>query len=361
MATVFPATKYIFDLYKKEFVPIPTNIRINTAGRRFEAGGMRICFQVEEVEEDGCTSTMVAKVFKKDIPDIVENDYFNEAMAQCMCEEFASNYNKLRNTPKKLSFLACHVVRIHLNDVPLAAIAPNSLLTFRTQDTRECVFVMEHLMTGTFTKYNNNFGEVYDTSSDKNATASVNARHAETLLTAEAFSHFTLHESGGSMLVCDLQGVNDLFTDPQIHTEEGKGLGMGNMGAEGIAKWVIKHKCNVICRQIGLRSLIPSRDPNPPTLPPPPQVSVSGGNPYLSFRAQMAESAIQRQNPTANSPLERKESESNEEWRQRIENMTDDEQLQAAIAESVRVHERRQEYNQNPDYNSNGHPVEFRM
>eukprot|EP00743_Colponemidia_sp_Colp-15_P017335 GILK01021403.1.p1 GENE.GILK01021403.1~~GILK01021403.1.p1 ORF type:complete len:221 (-),score=20.29 GILK01021403.1:104-766(-) len=220
---------------------------------------------------------------------------------------------------------------------------------------------MEHLMTGTFTKYNNNFGEVYDTSSDKNATASVNARHAETLLTAEAFSHFTLHESGGSMLVCDLQGVNDLFTDPQIHTEEGKGLGMGNMGAEGIAKWVIKHKCNVICRQIGLRSLIPSRDPNPPTLPPPPPVSVSGGNPYLSFRAQMAESAIQRQNPTANSPLERKESESNEEWRQRIENMTDDEQLQAAIAESVRVHERRQEYNQNPDYNSNGHPVEFRM
>lgn len=38
------------------------------------------------------------------------------------------------------------------------------------------------------------------------------------------------------MLVCDLQGVNDFFTDPQIHSEDGKGLGLGNMGLEGIDK-----------------------------------------------------------------------------------------------------------------------------
>lgn len=352
MATVFPATKYIFDLHKKEFVAIATNIRIDPTARRFEAGGMRICFQVEEIDEDGGGSTMVAKVFKKDIPDIVENDYFNEAMAQCMCEEFATNYNKIRSAPRKLSFLACHVVRIHTDEVPIAAIAPNGLLTFRTQDTSQCMFVMEHLMTGVFTKYNNNFGEVYDTSSDKNATASVNARHAEMLLTAEAFSHFTLHESGGSMLVCDLQGVGDLFTDPQIHTEEGKGLGMGNMGADGIAKWVVKHKCNPICRAIGLRSLIPSRDPDPQELAalPPPSLN------YQDFHSQMAMS-VQRHRvgdpPATTSPLLRRPDESTEDYRRRVGTMTEDEQMQVAIAESVRV----QRTGQN--YDDQGRPANF--
>lgn len=57
------------------------------------------------------------------------------------------------------------------------------------------------------------------------------------------------------MLVCDLQGVNDFFTDPQIHSEDGKGLGLGNMGLEGIDKWVGSHVCNDICKSLGLQPL----------------------------------------------------------------------------------------------------------
>lgn len=35
--------------------------------------------------------------------------------------------------------------------------------------------------------------------------------------TPQAFSHFTYCHSGGKLLICDIQGVGDKYTDPQIH------------------------------------------------------------------------------------------------------------------------------------------------
>ena len=34
--------------------------------------------------------------------------------------------------------------------------------------------------------------------------------------TPQAFSHFTWEASGNKLLVCDLQGVGDCWTDPQV-------------------------------------------------------------------------------------------------------------------------------------------------
>ena len=39
--------------------------------------------------------------------------------------------------------------------------------------------------------------------------------------TPQAFSHFTYEASCQSMLVVDVQGVGDVYTDPQIHTIDG--------------------------------------------------------------------------------------------------------------------------------------------
>jgi hypothetical protein len=66
--------------------------------------------------------------------------------------------------------------------------------------------------------------------------------------TPQAFSHFTFQQSEGRMVVCDIQGVHDMYTDPQIHTLDGKGYGQGNMGRGGIEKWIQSHVCNDICR-----------------------------------------------------------------------------------------------------------------
>lgn len=46
----------------------------------------------------------------------------------------------------------------------------------------------------------------------------------------QAFSHFTFERSGHQLIIVDIQGVGDLYTDPQIHTESGTDFGDGNLG-----------------------------------------------------------------------------------------------------------------------------------
>ncbi|XP_038062744.1 alpha-protein kinase vwkA-like [Patiria miniata] len=69
-----------------------------------------------------------------------------------------------------------------------------------------------------------------------------------------AFSHFTFHESRGSILVCDLQGVRGqrsyVFTDPAIHSLN-KGIGFygpTDLGVFGMIKFFQNHHCNPLCR-----------------------------------------------------------------------------------------------------------------
>ncbi|KAJ1467631.1 kinase-like domain-containing protein, partial [Baffinella frigidus] len=67
-----------------------------------------------------------------------------------------------------------------------------------------------------------------------------------------AFSHFTWEFSKTTLLVCDIQGVGNFFTDPQIHSHDGESFSMGNLGQAGLHKFFKSHKCNNICRLIGL-------------------------------------------------------------------------------------------------------------
>ncbi|MEQ2191120.1 hypothetical protein XENOCAPTIV_021395 [Xenoophorus captivus] len=77
------------------------------------------------------------------------------------------------------------------------------------------LFHLEHYIEGKYIKYNSNSGFVRDD----------NIR-----LTPQAFSHFTFERSGHQLIVVDIQGVGDLYTDPQIHTEKGTDFGDGNLG-----------------------------------------------------------------------------------------------------------------------------------
>ena len=73
----------------------------------------------------------------------------------------------------------------------------------------------------------------------------------------EAFSHFTYHRSGGSMIVCDLQGRyrHDRFksarcrfelTDPAICSRK-RIYGPTDMAEKGIETFFANHQCNQFC------------------------------------------------------------------------------------------------------------------
>ena len=73
----------------------------------------------------------------------------------------------------------------------------------------------------------------------------------------QAFSHFTYVHSGGSLLICDLEGVKSgnrfLLTDPAIHNKTGSNrYGSTDSGFVGIKRFFKTHTCNSICRQMNL-------------------------------------------------------------------------------------------------------------
>lgn len=98
---------------------------------------------------------------------------------------------------------------------------------------------VELLIDGPYRKHNNNYGYVDDIQRS----------------TPQAFSHFTYEISEHRVLICDIQGVNDLYTDPQIHSIDGDGFGKGNMGEKGISQFLNTHRCNAICRYLKLVSI----------------------------------------------------------------------------------------------------------
>jgi hypothetical protein len=71
-------------------------------------------------------------------------------------------------------------------------------------------FSSEPKMTGSYKKYNNNAGYV--------AQPGLTGAAAVSIDVAQAFSHFTYQYTHGSLLVCDIQGHNHVYTDPQIHS-----------------------------------------------------------------------------------------------------------------------------------------------
>lgn len=70
--------------------------------------------------------------------------------------------------------------------------------------------------------------------------------------TPQAFSHFTYCATRGQMLVVDLQGVGDFYTDPVVLTFSGTGFGITNVGKQGMDQFFASHRCNPICQKLGL-------------------------------------------------------------------------------------------------------------
>mmetsp|Transcript_13753 Transcript_13753/g.33614 ORF Transcript_13753/g.33614 Transcript_13753/m.33614 type:complete len:417 (+) Transcript_13753:66-1316(+) len=171
----------------------------------------------------GVSQHYVAKISIDPFED--PRSYLDDVATQQCAREYAKMYNRY-NPPKRVKFVEAFVLSlIDRPHSPLCAV--------------------ERYIDGTYKKHNNNWGFI-------------NNKHERN--TPHAFSHFTYEASQHQLLICDIQGVGDIYTDPQIHSIDGRGYGKGNMGTRGFRKFFSTHRCNAICKFLKL-PLINPKDP----------------------------------------------------------------------------------------------------
>ncbi|CAH8646928.1 unnamed protein product [Schistosoma mattheei] len=207
-------------------------------------------FHLQELPEETAKRYRYNAIKGKWIEDIVrvkiENSPFNRgAMRECFRAKKLSNFSHCSDW----SYASNHVAKRYIEKVKLMCIlmirqpsAPKKVdisqmcvLEFINRPEKP-LYHLEHFIEGTYRKYNSNSGFVDDLSRN----------------TPQAFSHFTFERSGHRLIVVDIQGVGNLWTDPQIHTFDGKSYGDGNLGIRGMALFFYTHRCNPLCLALSL-------------------------------------------------------------------------------------------------------------
>ena len=145
-----------------------------------------------------------------------------------------------------ISFLDCHVYE-YVSDVG--------------GEEFHCGLLVEDYLLGKFTKYNSNNGYFKNPKGGSTIELPVGEVYLTDFL--QAFSHWVYFTTDQKLLICDLQGVQDsegsrprfLLTDPCICSKGQKGVrryGRSDMKMKGIRIFRKGHKCNGVCKGLGL-------------------------------------------------------------------------------------------------------------
>lgn len=219
-------------------------LKLNLRKRKtpFAEGALRLA---SFARTESSTNRYVVKEFKDDNSKYDDDDdggqdsrrrtlaHLAEDMrSQALCKAFALEFNLL------------------LGDSPEHAIDFVVTSCFKCDNMGErkgkCMYI-EPFLDGKYIKYNGNAGYAND---------DPELAEDPSNLAAQAFSHFTFERSHGRFLVCDLQGVGKMMTDPAVHTLDPYrfSLSQTNLGAEGFMFFFAWHERNKLCRQLGLQS-----------------------------------------------------------------------------------------------------------
>ena len=211
------AIKHHFDLRTRKWSTRRIQVRLDDTP--FAKGGLRRVYHLKEESSGPDGENLVAKMAID--PDEDLETYFRDVEMQAHCAYYAKLFNSYK-PPRAVEFCKAWILElVERKDRPLCGV--------------------ERFIAGPYRKHNNNFGYVGE--DERN--------------TPQAFSHFTYEASCHSMLVVDIQGVGDKYTDPQIHTINGTDFGKGNLGKKGFAKFLSTHRCNSICRYLKLPPVNP--------------------------------------------------------------------------------------------------------
>lgn len=205
------AKKITFDLLSQTWQAKEVKVKIDT--KPFDKGGLRLVFHLKDMCEPETAFVMkMSRDPRDNKSDASKAIYYEDVRMQAFSAHFAEKFNTY-NPPKKVEFLNAFILEL-------------------TQRAGSPVCGVERFIAGQYIKYNNNRGWVSDIHRN----------------TPAAFCHFSYVASGQKFIVCDVQGVGDVYTDPQMHSWNGEGFGKGNLGQEGIDHFLRTHECNTICQ-----------------------------------------------------------------------------------------------------------------
>lgn len=220
------------------------NIRISTNDlvihrrtKPFAQGALRLaCY----ARTQASTNPLVVKTFKARGKRLA--DFTEDMRMQALCKAFALEFNNIvASESHSLDF----IVVTCLQPIPSEAVEGAATAGNGSGDNEvECMSLEPMLLNGRYVKYNNNCGSVNHDNGSEISKA------------AQAFSHFTFERSKGALLVADLQGVGNVLTDPAIHTRDPLRFVLtdANLGDDGFKLFFFSHKCNSVCKKLGLLS-----------------------------------------------------------------------------------------------------------
>lgn len=198
----------------KNFLVQPITVQIFP--KPFAAGSERMAFYAR----DNAGNKLVAKQYMSS--EVKSVQYMQEVQSQTIAKVLTSKFNE-RKPPQHLDYVVARVFK------------PDSRKGGATTP-----YFLEPFVEGEYIKYNNNGGSV--------------SGKGEFNLSAQAFSHFSWVATAGSLIAVDLQGYNQILTDPVIHTRDKKHLPLRtNFNDSGIIRFFSTHKCNKVCLSVGLK------------------------------------------------------------------------------------------------------------